>query len=49
VNDPLHYDLTINTERLLPADAADLVFRALERRGFDLARLTLPPAADAAG
>jgi cytidylate kinase len=41
INDPLNYDLVINTERLHPADASALILLALEKRGFDLDRMTI--------
>ena len=41
VNDPLHYDMVINSARLDPGTAAGLILHALEARGFPAEQIAL--------
>ena len=42
-NDPHHFDLTIDTSRIDPTAAVEVIMRALEVRGFDLPTLRIEP------
>jgi cytidylate kinase len=41
-HDPSPFDLAINTSRIPPAQAAEVILKALEARGYDLDKLAMP-------
>lgn len=42
IHDPSNFDLAINTNRIQPSEAAEIVFTTLEMRGFLLDELAIP-------